>query len=190
MNIRKYMFAIAAALAAGLTGCSSQQVAAPGPLSVAGANKTRVMSVAEDVLTQMHFTVEKADIEKGYIRTRSLRGGQLFEVWRKDNASASQLAEANFHSIQRTVELNITESDAGVQVKCDVGVRRLSLPENDHATRSRAARMFTASSTGMQRLTVNEEQAQRMEWIELGRDPALETRILQLIQRRITGSEG
>ncbi|MCD6395122.1 MAG: hypothetical protein J7M40_16655 [Planctomycetes bacterium] len=192
MNIRKYIFAVAMALAAWLVGCSSQQVAipAPGPLSVAGVNKTRVMSVAEDVLTQMHFTVEKADTEKGYIRTRPLRGGQLFEVWRKDNASAAQLAEANLHSIQRTVELNITESGGGVQVKCDVGVRRLSLPENDHVARSRAANMFTASSTAIQRLTVNPEQAQRMEWIELGPDPALETRILQLIQRRTTGSEG
>lgn len=190
MSMRKYIFAVAAALAAGLAGCASQPVAAPGALSVAGANKTRVMSVAEDVLTQMRFTVEKADVEKGYIRTRPLRGGQLFEVWRRDNASAGQLAEANIHSIQRTVELNITESDAGVQVKCDVGVRRLSLPENDHVTRSRAANMFTASSTSLQRLTVNPEQAQQMEWIELGPDPALETRILQLIQRRITGSEG
>ena len=188
MNIRKYIFAVA--MAAVLAGCSSQQVAAPGPLSVAGANKTRVMSVAEDVLTRMRFTVEKADTEKGYIRTRPLRGGQLFEFWRKDNASAAQLAEANLHSIQRTVELNITESDAGVQVKCDVGVRRLSLPENDHVSRSRAARMFTASSTSLQRLTVNPEQARQMEWIELGPDPALETRILQMIQRRITGPEG
>jgi hypothetical protein len=190
MNIRKYIFAIAAALAAGLAGCASQPVAAPGALSVAGANKTRVMSVAEDVLTQMRFTVEKADVEKGYIRTRPLRAGQLFEVWRRDNASARQLAEANIQSIQRTVELNITESDAGVQVKCDVGVRRLSLPENDHVRRSRAANMFTASSTSRQRLTVNPEQAQQMEWIELGPDPALETRILKLIQQRITGSEG
>ncbi len=63
--MRKHIFAVAAALAAGLAGCSSQQVAAPGPLSVAGANKTRVMSGAEDVLTQMRFTVEKADVEKG-----------------------------------------------------------------------------------------------------------------------------
>ena len=188
--MRKHIFAIAAALAAGLAGCASQQVAAPGPLSVAGSNKTRVMSVAEDVLTRMRFTVEKADAEKGYIRTKPLRGGQLFEVWRKDNASAGQLAEANLHSIQRTVELNITESDAGVQVICDVGVRRLSLPENDHVTRSRAGSMFTASSTRRQRLTVNPEQAQQMEWINLGPDPALETRILQLIKRRIAGSEG
>ncbi len=192
MNIRKCMFAVAMALAAGLAGCSSQQVAVatPEPLSVAGANKTRVMSVAEDVLTQMRFTVEKADTEKGYIRTRPLRGGQFFEFWRKDNASAAQFAEANLHSIQRTVELNITESDVGVQVKCDVGVRRLSLPENDRVARSRAANMFTSSSIAQQSLTVNAEQAQRMEWIELGPDPALETRILQLIQRRITGSEG
>ena len=190
MNVRKCMFAVAIAVAAVLAGCASQQVAAPEPLSVSGVNKTRVMSVAEDVLTQMRFTVEKADAEKGYIRTRPLRGGQLFEVWRKDNVSAAQLAEANLHSIQRTVELNITESNTGVQVKCDVGVRRLSLPENDHVIRSHAANMFTASSVAMQRLTVNEEQAQQMEWIELGPDPALETRILQLIQRRITGSEG
>jgi len=188
MNLQKYI--LAAAMVAVSAGCSSQQVAAPAPLSVTGANKVRVMSVSEDVLSRMGFTVEKADAGKGYIRTRPLRGGQFFEFWRKDNASARLLAESSIHSIQRTVELNITEGDNGVQVECDVAVRRLSLPENDHADRSRAANMFTASSTSLQRLTINPEQARRMEWIELGSDPALETRILEMIQRRISGAEG
>jgi len=133
------------------------------------------MSVSEDVLSRMGFTVEKADAGKGYIRTRPLRGGQFFEFWRKDNASARLLAESSIHSIQRTVELNITEGDNGVQVECDVAV---------------AANMFTASSTSLQRLTINPEQARRMEWIELGSDPALETRILEMIQRQISGAEG
>ena len=74
-------------------------------------------------------------------------------------------------------------------IDCQVSVRRLSLPENDDVAQTRSAALFTNSSKNLQKLQINPAQAELMEWIDLGPDPALETRILQLIKQRISGTE-
>ena len=123
------------------------------------------MSAAEDVLTSMQFVIEKSDLVSGLIRTKPLRGSQFFELWRSDNVSAKSTAEANLHSIQRTVQLTISEQGNRVCVKCDVEVQRLS--------------------SGMQRLALNEKQQEEMSWIDLGGDPGLERKILQRLKNKI-----
>jgi hypothetical protein len=183
-------YALIVLLGAGICGCSSNVAVSSGPVSLAGTNKARVMTVAQDVLADIGFSLEKADTDQGYLSTKPLRGGQFFEVWRHDNASASAGREASIQSIQRTAQINITENGASVTVACNVDVRRLSLPENDYITQSRSAAMFTSSSASRQRLEIAEDQAQYTEWIDLGRDAALENRILQLIQHRLGASEG
>lgn len=188
MDIFKHTIVALTALA--LIGCSTQPVVSTEPISFVGANKVRAMAVAEDVLLDMHFSIEKADTDKGYIVTKPLRGGQIVEFWRSDNATAVSNLESSIHSIQRTVQLDITEVGSQVTVDCNVNVRRLSLPENDHITQMQAAGMFTSSSSSLQKLEIPEEQAKQMEWIDLGPDPALEKRILQLIQNRISAVEG
>ena len=182
----RYLAVLAAVSA--VVGCGRQAVT-PQPLTFANLNKALVMAAAEDVLTRMHFAIEKADADAGCVKTRPLRGGQWFEFWRSDNASAYQGAQANVQSLQRTAEVNVAEVPGGVRVDCTVSVRRLSLPENDRVTMSRAASMFTASTSSLQTLEVNSEQAAGMEWTDLGPDGALAARILERIQKRI-GSEG
>jgi hypothetical protein len=183
----RYLAVLAAVSAA--AGCARQQASAPPPLKIRNMSKANVVAAAEDVLTRMHFAIEKADADAGYVKTRPLRGGQWFEFWRSDNASAYQGAQANVQSLQRTAEVNVSEIPGGVRVDCAVSVRRLSLPENDQVTMSRAAAMFTTSTGSLQRLEVNPDQAAGMEWIDLGPDGALAARILERIQKRI-GSEG
>ena len=188
MDVLKYTIVLLAAVL--FSGCASEPVSSPGPVSLAGANKVRAMAVAEDVLLDMHFAIEKADAEKGYLVTKPLRGGQVLEFWRSDNASAVAALESSFQSLQRTAEVVITDDGSGVKVACNVEVRRLSLPENDYVTQSRAAGMFTSSSSALQRLEVREEQAEQMEWIDLGPDAALGKKILGLIEARISRVEG
>jgi hypothetical protein len=168
-----------------VAGCSSQQVVDPTPITITNLDRVHVISAAEDVLTRMHFTIEKSEIDAGYLKTRPLRGGQWFELWRSDNASAYQSAQSNLHSLQRTAEVHVSEIAGGVQVDCTVSIRRLSLPENDRVTMSRAAAMFTDSSAALQRLRINPGQARGMEWIDMGPDEALAARILDHIRRHI-----
>lgn len=188
--MRYIKHALLAVFAAGLWGCSSEVAVSPGPVSLSGTNKARAMTVAEEVLTDIGFTIEKADVEEGFLSTRPLRGGQFFEIWRQDNASLGGVAEASTQSIQRIAQLEVTEEGGAVMVACNVDVRRLSLPENDYVTKSRSAGIFTDSSRSRQRLEIAQEQAKYTEWIDLGRDVALESRILQMIQGRLGGAGG
>jgi len=183
-------FAIAIGLLV-LAGCGSEQQIAPSePVCLRTADKSRIMEIAEDVLTRMNFVVEKYDVEAGFVRTKPLRGGQIFEFWRSDNAGPAAAAEANLHSLRRSTEVTISESNGQMCATCRVQIERLSLPEKEITGMSWLAGMFTDSSRTRQRLALRPEQQEGMTWIELGPDPALERRILTSIEEKFNNLEG
>ena len=47
----------------------------PQPLTVTNLDKARVVAVAEDVLIEMHFSIEKADADAGYVKTAHSAAG-------------------------------------------------------------------------------------------------------------------
>ena len=197
MNKKECVYLITVVVLFGLAGCGNEnQVAVNGPICLQTADKGRIMEIAEDVLMRMNFVIEKYDAETGFIKTRPLRGGQIFEFWRRDNADAAAAAEANLHSIRRTVQLNISESGHQLCAKCDVGIQRLSLPEKEIFGTARLVGTFTgsnkrrSSSKIRQRLTLNPEREAGMAWIDLGSDAALERKILTLIEKKFKKLEG
>ena len=175
-------------LSAGCGG-NHQQAAQTEPICLANVQKFQAMQITEDVLAKMHFTVDKADAERGLITTRPLAGAQFFEFWRSDNVGAFNSAEANMHSIRRTVALNIS-LPAGPQGKklcidCEVRVQRLSLPERQISSSTRAYELFSQSTSSMQSLKLNPEQKTAMAWVDLGNDKRLAAEILKRIKERI-----
>jgi len=183
-----------------LTGCAEeQQYGAVEPICVENVNKLEAMEIAEDVLAKMHFTIEKADAEtatagidtrrwRGFIRTRPLAGAQFFEFWRSDNAGADNWLESNLHSIRRVVELNMSEQDEvppqsgnRLCINCDVQKYRISMPEHQVSSSSRAYEMFSESNPALQNLRLNPEQKAGMAWIDLGKDRQLAAEILKRI---------
>jgi hypothetical protein len=147
--------------------------------------KAYLMKVAEDVLAEMHFTIEKADVDGGTIRTRPLPGAQFFEFWRSDNVGFENALAANLHTIRRTVTLDIRRQNRGIHIACQVQAQRMSLPERRPSSSARVYGMFSQSSPLLQRLILNPEQARQMTWIDLGRDPRLESEIIKRIEARI-----
>jgi len=147
-----------------------------------GFGTADLMEVAEDVLANMYFTIEKADADSGLIRTRPLPGAQLFEFWRSDNVGADNTLAANLHTIRRTVTLDISQQDEKLCLGCNVQAQRLSLPERQVSSSARVYGMFSQSSLSLQRLKLNPEQKQQMAWIDLGRDSRLEAEILKRIE--------
>lgn len=191
MNKDKWVYLATVILLVGLTGCSGEQQIAPNePVCLRTMDKSRIMEITEDVLTRMNFVVEKYDVETGFVRTKPLRAGQVFEFWRSDNASPAAWAEANLHSIRRTAQLNVSEESGVVCTTCLVGIERLSLPEREITGMSWLAGMFTDSGQTQQKLTLRPEQQEGMAWIDLGPDAALERKILTLIEKKITKLEG
>ena len=170
-----------------LSGCAKEQrseVYAKG-ICVSGLDKSAVMQTAEDVLAEMHFTIEKSDANSGYIRTRPLPGAQFFELWRSDNVGAFNSAEANLQSIRRIVEIRIGQQGKDVSINCVVLVERLSLPEQEVSSSSRAYQMFSISTSALQRIRFSPQQQAQMAWVDLGHDKPLEAEILKRIEKRV-----
>lgn len=191
MNRSKCAYLMAVVGIFTLVGCAAFEPIAPSkPLCITSQDRAEVMAVAEDVLTGMQFVIEKYDIDSGFIKTRPLRGGQMMELWRSDNVGAFNSAEANLHSIQRTVQLEVYQSTGQMCLRCAVNVRRLSLPEKDIISVSRMAGIFTGGRISDQRLKLSEEQKAEMAWIEMGAEPGLERKILGLIEKRIGKIKG
>jgi len=144
-------------------------------------DKLQAMEMAENILAKMHFTIEKADAERGFIRTRPLGGAQFFEFWRSDNVGADNWLESNLHSIRRVVELKMSEQEEGLCINCDVWIYRLSLPERHVSSSARAYEMFSESNPALQNLRFYPEQKAAMAWIDLGKDGRLAAEILERI---------
>ena len=169
-----------------LGGCAQQQqFKAAEQICVANVQKPQAMQIAEDVLGRMHFTIAKADAEQGLIRTRPLPGAQFFEFWRRDNVGTKNFAEANLHSIRRTVELDISRQDGQLCIGCDVKVQRLSLPEQEVSSSSRAYQMFSRSTSSMQRVKLRPHQKRGMAWLDMDKDTRLSTKILRRIEKKL-----
>jgi len=201
-SIKKFRVNALLVCAIMLTGCSQESSA---PLVVKVQDSTLnveqnsnisindLMKTAEEVLAGMYFTIEKADVENGIIRTRPLPGAQFFEFWRSDNVGADNTLAANIHTIRRTVTLNLTQQKPSgddqrhneLNISCDVHVQRLSLPTRQVNSSARVYGMFSRSSPSLQRLQLNPQQKKQTEWIDLGRDPKLETEILKQIVAQI-----
>ena len=165
-----------------LGGCAQQQhEVVTEQINVPDIGSAEAMEIAEDVLAKMHFTIEKADQQSGFIKTRPLPGAQIFEFWRSDNVGADNSLQANLHTIRRTVEIDISPRGKELCIGCNVRMQRLSLPEHDVSSSARAYEMFSKSSPSLQRLRLHPELKKDMAWVDLGRDRQLETEILKRI---------
>ena len=154
-----------------------------------GANKAEAVQAAEDVLGRMHFVIDKADAEQGFVRTKPLSGAQFFELWRKDSVGAFNTAESNLHSIRRIAELDIAEKGGQLCIDCEVNVERLSLPEHEVSSSARAYAMFSRSTASMQEIRLRPEHEKKVMWLDLGSDDMLAAEILKRIEEKL-GPEG
>ncbi len=181
--MNKLVLCICTFVAAGCT--QPQRQTAAGEVLVPDIGRAETMALVEDVLAEMRFTIEKADIQSGVMRTRPLSGAQFFELWRSDNVGPDNSLQANLHTIRRTAELNIVETAGQLRIGCIVRVQRLSLPERQLRSSARGYEMFSRSSSVVQRLELHAEQEKNMAWIELDNDVPLAKEILSRIEARI-----
>ena len=172
----------------GVFGCSSEVAVEPGvPVCMSLGSRGEAMKLCEDVLVGMHFEIEKFDTGKGFIKTRPLRGAQFFEFWRIDNAGSENASTSNMHSVLRTAELQLAESDGRFCVECKVQMRRLSIEEAKLTNSSTNTGIFSGGSRTFQKLHPDTEN---LEWIDLGQDSALEKRILGRIMYKFEKVSG
>ncbi len=169
-----------------LAGCAEEQAVAPAEPVLTTVEKAEALAVAEDVLTDMHFKIDKSDADAGLVITTPLRGAQFFEFWRNDNVGDRNALEANLHSIRRIVEVRAEPVNGQVRLACSVLIQRLSLPEHRIASGTRAYMMFSESSSSFQTLEFSGYQKKSMVWADIGDDERLAAEILRRIEQRIS----
>ena len=169
-------------------GCGKkQQIKTIEQICVPNIDKSVAMQAAEDVLGRMHFTVDKADQEQGYIKSRPLPSGQFFEFWRKDNVGGFNKAESNLHTIRKTVEITMSQQAKKLCVRCDVKTERLSLSDHKIHTNKQKYDKSSRIQTSVEKLRLTSKQKS---WIDLGKDDKLSTVILKQIQKKLTKQNG
>jgi len=175
-----------AVLAITLSGCTeTPDVSQVDKICTQALDIKIVMDSAEDVLMSMNFSIAKADVKQGYISTYPVTGSQTFEFWKKQNVGSFNQAEADLHTIRRTIEMNITQEAHQICIDCVAFTERMSLPERHTTGSSQASSLFTRSGGSYQQLALNKEQQADMDWIDLGRDPELEAEILRRLKTKL-----
>jgi hypothetical protein len=147
------------------------------------ANKTAAMTTAERVLAEMHFSIEKFDVDAGYIRTAPLSGSQSFEFWRADSVGSFNQSEADLQSLHRTVEISATEQAGQLCINCRATTQRLSLPQSQTVADQQT--IMVHQQKDAKKFKQNRDQKITSSWTDLGRDNQLETEILKRIEKQL-----
>ncbi len=188
-TVKLLLFAVCAALTL-LAGCANdKQFKTIDQICVPDVNKAQAMQAGQDVLGKMHFIIEKADTDTGYIRTRPLQGAQFFEFWRKDVVGSFNCTESNLQNIRRIVELNIVQQQGQICYSCNVKTQRLSLSNFKDTKHSQAYDKFAGSEMRTMTQKINLGSAEQKIWIDLGQDEKLATVILQQVEKQIAGQQ-
>ncbi|OXU15820.1 hypothetical protein [Sedimentisphaera salicampi] len=166
---------IAAAIFAA-SGCSQGlRFEEPAEMSEAANNyncsKKEAMNKLKEELEETGFKIDKFDTEKGYLLTAPLRGGQFFELWRRDNMTLQAAGYSNIQSIVRIGEFEFAEGS----VQGNVLVKQLRIDKDYEGLISDINNVFTQRSGMLAGLELPEEG---VEWSIVGRDKALEKRFL------------
>ena len=170
-----------------LGGCCAKQCEKPiNKICTQGVDRQTAMAAALRTLEDMHFTIEKADANSGYISTRPLPAGQFFELWRSDTVGCENFAEANLHSVTRIAEIDVSGPDGEICIECKVATRRLSMPQREVSSATELPNVFGKSSGGLQTLNPNKDQQKAAVWMDMGPDAPLQGKILERIGNRIS----
>jgi hypothetical protein len=151
-------------------------------VTLAGADEyDALFDVCLDALREQGFQPDRLDRRQGVITTFPITSQQYFEFWRRDVATAYDLMEASLATIRRRVEIRFDGGAEAPDQKLVVTVQRerLSTPDRQYNSSAAAYRVFgrvLPSTTGKTIVPARDDV-----WVPLGRDEALERRLLDAI---------
>ena len=139
----------------------------------------------QEVLRRNRFRLDRVDRRAGVISTYPVTSQQFFEFWRQDVATFHDLMAASVNAIRRrvTVQVDREESGAGAyRVSVVVAKEQLSARERQFNNSAAALRVFDNELPGEagERVLTRSSDC----WVALGRDGAMERRLLRQIAQR------
>ena len=166
------------------TGCRSGQRGAVAYVSSqtlpAGDERAAeaVWQAVEESLRYRGFRLDRVDRRAGLLTTLPESSRHYVEFWRKDVCTSWDVLESTVNPIRRWVEVTWRGANAATdELTVIVHKERLSSPDRQFNSTIAAYRYFgesLPSTTGLVRVTPEYD-----EWLDMGRDAALEDQLLR-----------
>lgn len=138
----------------------------------------------QETLRRHRFRLDRVDRRAGVVTTYPVTSQHFLEFWRHDVDTMPDLWEASWNPLRRWVriELNPANVVAWSELTVFVHKQRLSSPDRQFNSTGAAYQFFgysLPSTTGAVRVTPEEDR-----WLDMGRDAAMEDRLLRAIMNR------
>jgi hypothetical protein len=189
---------VAVALVAFVPGCISPQpwsqpIAPPvaiytqNPILVPARDPQQLWETVADVMND-YFRIAREEpvrgtLTEGRLETFPEIGSTIFEPWRGDSADPYERWESTLQSIQRQASLRVTPDPNGYLIEVVVEKRLEDVAHPSHSPTSSAT--FRNDSSLARVISPLGEPESNRGWIPLGRDKALEQRILAQLESRL-----
>jgi hypothetical protein len=172
-----------------------------GPEIAAGPGNPIVVPVVDEefawdqivAVVSDYFTVTREQRARrsefpteGRIETAPQDGASWLEPHRHDSVGRFNRWESTYQTIRRRAVVRVVPDAAGYLVEAIVEKELEDLPKPEHATAG-AATFRNDASLPSRRLEGISRTHSSLRWIQLGRDPALEQRMLAEIHARLSG---
>ena len=169
-----------------LAGCAPQWSPAPvRPPAVAG-DYDALFAAAGRAARDLHFDIARQDYRGGVVTTEPMVGAQPFELaFRQELRTPEAVAQSAVATVRRTARFEIVETGEGYEARPEVTVERLAVAER-RITDPIFYRDFFRR--GDERGTPESDRGVYLPsryWYEVGRDPALERTLADMIRRRL-----
>ncbi len=168
------------------------------PIALASENPALLPNIDRDLLWQHlvdvvddYFTIDREEpvrlignvLTEGRINTFPEIGSTYFEPWRRDSANGYEKLESTLQTIRRQAIVRVIPTAGGYLADVAVFKELEDLPRPEHATTGGAT---LRHDTSLDRVAqpIGEQPVMRG-WIPLGRDLALEQRILVQLRNRL-----
>ncbi|HUY33213.1 MAG TPA: hypothetical protein VMV69_10565 [Pirellulales bacterium] len=174
-------------------GCAQWQMTSPplaNPVFVPIPDRDYVWDGLVDVVDD-YFKIKREDrvrlvdgvLTQGLIETVPDSSSTLLEPWRMDTVTFYDKLEATFQSMRKYAVVRVMPSEGGFLVEVVVFSELEDVPQPLFATAGKATLRYDTSQQHTKVLV--QQQTPAKGWIPMGRDPALEQRILHQVQAKL-----
>lgn len=174
------------ALTAGCLGPKRSDYVSTQGVSVADPSEEadQFWEAIQDTFRRYRFRLDRVDRRAGVITTMPVASQHFLEFWRHDVDTRDDLWEATLNPMRRWVELSVVRGpdNAWERLSIVVHKERLASPDRQFNSTGAAYQYFSdslPSTTGLVQVTAEHDQ-----WLDQGRDPAMEDRLLRAILKR------
>lgn len=151
------------------------------------ANYDKVWQEAMLLLNDLGYVVDRRDYRMGVLTSKPLRGGQILEPWRPDHTGPKAALEGTINAQRRFLRLKIDtvpEKPEFYAIAVQVLVERELNPSGNMALAYNFGSGFGRNPLTA-RSDLEEARPEPREWNLIGRDVALEKKILDRLFKRI-----